>query len=192
MDTIIPLIQAWETYQHTHANADLRAFALWLLENETSNPSETEVTEAFAHQLNPNTLIGHLIGKLYKTLKINTKYIFNKLDLGGIDDFHFLATLQSIGTSTKKELCLHTLTEQSTGQDIIKRMVKQALIQESPHPQDKRATFVEITEKGKEKLHLAFAELQKMPEIMLGLTETEQQDLLNLLQKVEQHYKVKE
>jgi DNA-binding MarR family transcriptional regulator len=192
MNTIVPLIQAWETYQHTHANADLRSFALWLLENEIETKDTKGVEQAFAHQFNPNTLIGHLIGKLYKTLKINTKYIFNNLDLGGIDDFHFLATLQSIGTSTKKELCLHTLTEQSTGQDIIKRMVKQALIQESPHPQDKRATFVEITEKGKEKLHIAFAELQKMPKIMLGLTQEEQQDLLNLLQKVEQQYKARE
>ncbi|GAB2574403.1 MarR family winged helix-turn-helix transcriptional regulator [Spirosoma areae] len=183
--SVLPLLSAWETYQDNHKNPDLQAFAIWLLNTET--PNRTYPTEHYGDynpSINANTLVGHLIGKLYKSMKINTKYIFSEIDLGGIDDFHFLATLKTVGETTKKDLCNQTLTEQSTGQDIIKRMVNQALIQEAQHPQDKRATLIRITEKGNEKLNLAFEKLQTMPELTIGLSLEEKKDLVGLLQKV--------
>ena len=188
--SVLPLISAWEIYQQEYQNADLQAFALWLLDRERQNiPPQIEEFGAYDPSINQNTLAGHLIGKMYKAMKINTKYIFSGLDLGGIDDFHFLATLKTIGETTKKDLCNQTLTEQSTGQDIIKRMVNQNLIQEAQHPQDKRATLIKITDTGNEKLNLAFEQLQTMPEIITGLTDQEKRDFLGLLQKIGQSHK---
>lgn len=186
--SLIPLVSAWESFVDETHSTDLQQFAHWLLASPAPSSSvltDKELADAYTPTVSENALVGHLLGRLYKFLKGYTKPILSETHLGGLDDFHFLASLKMAGEITKKELIQLNLVEISTGLDIIRRLTKQGYVTEKEHPQDKRALLISITPAGAIVLDAAYQKLQHLPDMLTSLTEAERVNFTAWLKRLD-------
>src|ERR1041385_330131 len=68
--------------------------------------------------------------------------------------------------------------------NIVDRLEADGLVRRTPHPHDRRATLVEITEAGRERREAATRAVTEIDFGMRGLTERQTQQLTELLAKV--------
>ena len=108
--------------------------------------------------------------------------------LSGLDDWVFLATLYDLGEANKKDLIKASLTEVTTGLDIIRRLVKHGIFKEQTDPHDRRAKRLTVTEKGRKLMQETVAKLEHIPDIMPNLTETEQTYLISILESLDRYH----
>ncbi len=92
---------------------------------------------------------------------------------------------------TKTELCNHNLLEITSGNEIIKRLLKNKLIEEYKDPDDRRSKRVKITDEGKKLLIQSFSKMDKVSRIVAGNLGTEEKiELLTILNKLDDFHKV--
>ncbi|MBN2236845.1 MAG: MarR family transcriptional regulator, partial [Bacteroidales bacterium] len=85
----------------------------------------------------------------------------------------------------KNELINRHLLEISSGSEILKRLIKNDLIFEYPDPKDGRAKRVSLTEKGRKEIMMAFTDMHKVSEIIIGnLSEKEVGEALGVFNKL--------
>lgn len=174
LDEILPLLKKWEEFRKEN-NASLENFGLWLnkfYEKEAVNSASpiTHTGEKLTEQYSDNTrfLASYFITRLYKYIKIYTREIFSQTELYSIEDFSILALIDQMNLPSKKELCEANLTEITTGNDIIKRLIKNDLAIEVEDNHDKRIKRIKTSEKGKQLLYRIYAFLNNMDIDVLG------------------------
>lgn len=122
---------------------------------------------------------------LFRFAKIYIKKAFAERAFKTLDEFGFLASLLREGSLLKSELIQKHLLEISSGSEILKRLIKQALIQEFADEHDRRAKRVTLTDRGRKEILSAFEEMHTVSEIIIGsLTEKELKDTLAVFQKL--------
>ena len=95
-----------------------------------------------------NLLIAFRVMYLNKELKKQAKSILSKSGVSSIDEYSFLLHLDYQTSFRKMEIIeLHNL-EAPTGIEIIKRLLKNHLIEEFADEEDRRAKRIQITKKG--------------------------------------------
>ncbi len=101
------------------------------------------------------------------------------------EDFTYLFRLMDYPSLTKMQLIEKNAHEKQTGIEIIKRLVKNDLLRESPDEHDKRSTRVSVTEKGKAVFLDSMKDITVVSKIMCGkLTFEEKENLLSSLKKL--------
>ncbi len=101
------------------------------------------------------------------------------------EDFTYLFRLMDYPSLTKMQLIEKNAHEKQTGIEIIKRLVKNNLLSETPDEHDKRSTRVSVTEKGKVVFLESMKDITVVSKIMCGkLTFEEKENLLNSLKKL--------
>lgn len=101
------------------------------------------------------------------------------------EDFTYLFRLMDYPSLTKMQLIEKNAHEKQTGIEIIKRLVKNNLLSETPDEHDKRSTRVSVTEKGKAVFLESMKDITVVSKIMCGkLTFEEKENLLNSLKKL--------
>lgn len=176
-NSILPLIEEWESFQNEHPSNNLSEFAQWLLLRSESKQVDkvAQVDELLAMpqweselpQI-PDTsgIAAYMIVRLYKAFRFYVKPILHQYSLAGVDDFFFLATLLWKSHINKKMLCHLNMTDIPTGIDIIKRLVAQGLVAEVDNDLDKRQKLLHITPQGAQVAYEVFGATQQLPKIL--------------------------
>lgn len=103
-------------------------------------------------------------------------------------EFDVLATLRRSGAPyalTPTALYEATMVTSGAMTNRLDRLEKSGLIARGPHPEDRRGVVVKLTEKGRALIDEAVAaHVENEREILSVLTETEQETLAALLQKL--------
>ena len=101
------------------------------------------------------------------------------------EDFTYLFRLMDYPSLTKMQLIEKNAHEKQSGIEIIKRLVRNGLFEESPDKDDKRSTRISVTKKGKKVFQDSMKDITMVSKIMCGkLSETEKEDLLTSLKKL--------
>jgi DNA-binding MarR family transcriptional regulator len=102
------------------------------------------------------------------------------------DEFSFLITLMSYDSLSKSELIAKQIMEKTSGTEIINRLVKRGMINETADRNDKRSIQVSITKSGREEIIRILPLMRKVTEIIVGdLSSEEIKTLSYLLKKLD-------
>lgn len=184
------LLEYIEEYEKVVGNTDVKEFSIFLKDRVMkSNLAERNLNFQKNNYLNykkyPQIEFSTLLTGLFRFAKHYLKKAFYKTSFKTIDEFGFLASLLRDGNLLKNELFQMHLLEMSSGSEILKRMIKNKLIYEYPDEDDRRAKRVALTENGKKEIFLAFDDMYKVSEIIIGnLSEKELSDSLSIFNKL--------
>ena len=105
------------------------------------------------------------------------------------DEFLFLSLIAQMNRPTKKEVCLANATEFTTGVDILRRLLKHGLIQETPDDRDGRAKRLLLTEKGLCTVHQVYEQLAQLQNSVLAdLDDVERKHFLQTLKYLNNYH----
>ncbi|MDZ4807261.1 MAG: MarR family winged helix-turn-helix transcriptional regulator [Bacteroidota bacterium] len=131
---------------------------------------------------------------MYKYALFYLRKIFKNSLIYSIDYLGVLATLLPDKQLMKADVIRKNITEKSSGNEVLKRLLRQKLIKESNNPSDKRRKLLEITPDGLNEINAIRNHILKMGSHVPGnLNEQEKLMLLNMLSKLHEfHYPIVE
>lgn len=189
---LLPYIEDYENNSETQ-QPSVDGFAEWLNIQlaEEIELKHGEMDKDFSKQqyFSPDESaeieISTLISHLYKFTKHYSKKILDSTVLSTLEDFGFMATLMQGRGMSRTELIGKHVIEFTSGTEVIKRLKKHELIEESRDTRDKRCKILSITDKGHKLMLKVFAEMNNVAFIVNGnLTSLEKKILLKILQKL--------
>ncbi|MEP6794541.1 MAG: MarR family winged helix-turn-helix transcriptional regulator [Saprospiraceae bacterium] len=159
---------------------DDKKFANWLsVEVNATKKADKDLPE------NTESAITMLIIFMYKYALFYSRKIFKHSHIYSIDDLGVLATLMPDKQLKKADVIRKNITEKSSGNEVLKRLLRQKLIKESNNPGDKRSKLLEITPDGLNEINAIRSRMQKMASLVTGnLSGQEKMMLLNMLSKL--------
>ena len=180
-----------DCYQNQTGRLDMKEFALFLKDKMIKGDADKIKSPEFdasryeQYRNYPEVEFSTLLTTLYRFAKHYIKKAFGNTSFKTIDEFGFLATLLKEESLLKNELINKHLLEISSGSEILKRLIKNGLVYEYPDENDKRAKRVALTDAGKREIFIAFGEMHKVSEIIIGnLTGSELNDALSAFNKL--------
>lgn len=180
VNKLTELIQKFATYSEVHENQDLENFAFWLLKKKDNTSTAPE------QQLNRD--LGYYINRINRYGKYLSKQFLEETAISSLDEFSFLTVIKALGKPSKSEVYEATITELTTGQQMMRRLINMGLIGEETDTEDKRMKRVFLTEEGKETQALAFEQIGKECNLKFGkLDITHKKELLKLLKELDKH-----
>lgn len=139
--------------------------------------------------VDPNTEISTLIVFLYRYAVGYFKKALKDSNINTLDEFSFLIVLITYPSLSKTELIQKLIMEITSGIEVIKRLLKNGLIEEFANPHDKRSVLVAITAKGKQELTALLPKMGLVGSVVVGnLTPAEVTSLSFLLRKLDYHH----
>lgn len=208
-DDLILLISLWKDFRQLQPEGNLAQFAKWILKEESSllptTDQENFIISKVEEMEEKNTIpdlanrgiIGHLIARMNLFVKNYAKIPFQEIGLSNLEEFRLLQIIDRVQKINKSALSNESLMEFTTVVDMLKRFSKLGLIKQITDPEDKRASLVQITTKGKNLLTKTYQTLAAIePNISGDLNRKEQEILINLLLRLnhfhtdyfEEHY----
>lgn len=184
------LLSHVEAYKKETGNNDLKEFSLYLNDKlyqrkPIKNSKEFDKNDYANYKSYAEVEFSTLLTNLYRFAKHYLKKSFHGTPIKTLEEFGFLATLLREKNLLKNELISRHLLEISSGSEILKRLIKNGLIQEMPDEKDKRAKRVSLTKQGFGTIMNAFDEMHKISEIIVGkLSNQELKDALNAFNKL--------
>ncbi len=154
--SISRLAEAYKEYYQTVelGKFDLQAFALWLYNSEFQRKNDV-IEDAYKNEIGKSSIHGNaddqisfILLNMQRLIKFYVKKAVEGTKLVGIDDIHFLMFLAHNESMKKSEIINLNITEMSSGIEVIKRLIKNELIEDFDDPDDKRSKRVRITQKG--------------------------------------------
>ena len=122
---------------------------------------------------------------MYKYALFYSKKIFKNSIIYSLDDFSVLASLLPDKQLMKADVIRKNATEKSSGNEILKRLLRQKLIQETDNPKDKRSKLLALTPAGFAAINAVRSHLEKMGNLVSGnLSEQEMELMVALLSKL--------
>ncbi len=173
MELIKNLLDHVEAYKEEFGNSDLKEFSIYLKDKVSEEIAvhkgvEFDKNNYQNYKSYAEVEFSTLLTNLYRFAKHYMKKAFVDMEIKTIDEFGFLASLLKQKSLTKNELIHQHLLETSSGSEILKRLIKNGLVDEIKDPNDKRAKRVLLTEKGTRIVFQSFDEMHKISEIIIG------------------------
>ena len=139
--------------------------------------------------VDPNTEISTLIVFMYRYAVGYFKKALKESNINTLDEFSFLIVLMTYPSLSKTELIQKLIMEITSGVEVIKRLLKNGLIEEFANPNDKRSVLVAITSKGKQELAALLPKMGIVGNVVVGnLSPEEVTSLSYLLRKLDYHH----
>ena len=136
-----------------------------------------------------NTEISTLLVFMYRYAVVYFKKALKEGNINTLDEFSFLIVLMTYPSLSKTELIQKLIMEKTSGVEVIKRLLKNGLIEEFDNPNDKRSVLVAITAKGKKELAELLPRMGLVGSVVVGnLTPAEVSSLSFLLRKLDYHH----
>ena len=178
-----------EDYEKEAGNMDLREFSIYLkdkvLGDQPPGSREFRKNDFRNFKSYPEIEFSTLLTSLFRFAKHYIKKAFQNTSLRTLDEFGFLATLLNEESLLKNELIHKHLLEISSGTEILKRLIKNGLVQEALDENDRRAKRVSLTAKGRNEIMTAFTDMHKVSIIILGnLSQPEISEALAVFNKL--------
>lgn len=182
-ELLVALVNQWAEYEKQHTDRSLRDFCLWYLTNQSLNlPDQADIFD----ETPINGLLGKLMGRVSQYDHVYTKKALHELGLNNVDDMMYLHMIHHLNAPRKAELINAMLSEFPSGIEIIRRLLRQSLIDELPDETDKRSKRVRLTEAGERLLLASYDLLHRAGEIMYNwLSEPEKLLLAHLLERLD-------
>lgn len=188
-----PIIEKWEEFVVSSSNDSIYNFAKWILNDKSvieklhyddlQNYFDIQSEEHNLSYLNSEA--GFLIGRLYKFIKIYTKSVLKECNISSLDEFGLLAYIDLKNICSKKDAISETLIDNTTGIDIIKRLIMKEFVTEKTNPKDKREKLVSTSEKGKFALTSLYMKLGSIQDLLIGMNDKEKINLVNFLKRLD-------
>ena len=137
-----------------------------------------------------NGLIAMYLSFMARYAQFYGRRVFRGSQVYSEDDWGVLVSLYPTGRMTKTEVMRGCIMEKSSGNEVLKRLLKNGLLHEFPHPDDGRSKLVELTDAGRtafESVHQGIDNLSKI--VVADLDEEEKQMLLRILIKLNRYHK---
>ena len=188
LNLIIDILTELDNYQkaNPNANAGLDDFRLYLNQKAYENENPRNLTEKFdldVYDLE-NEIAKQVIMLGRYSKQLIRKSLENHPDLVN-EDFTYLFRMMDYDSLTKMQLIEKNAHEKQTGIEIIKRLVKNGLLAESPDENDKRSTRIAVTPKGKKVFLESMQDITVVSKIMCGQLDTKEKEaLLSSLKKL--------
>lgn len=179
-----------ENYEKEVGNDNMKEFSIYLkdkvlFEDNRTNISDFDPDNFAMYKSFPEVEFSTLLTGLFRFAKHYIKKAFQGTSLRTLDEFGFLATLLREKSLLKNELINSHMLEISSGSEILKRLIKNGLVEQGQDEKDKRAKRVWLTEKGIEEIMMAFQDMHKVSEIIIGnLNGKELSDALSIFNKL--------
>ncbi|MGZ5210173.1 MAG: MarR family winged helix-turn-helix transcriptional regulator [Kaistella sp.] len=185
---IIEILTELDHFQKSNANtnAGLDDFRLYLNQKAYESENPRNLTEKFDLDVFDleNEIAKQVIMLGRYSKQLIRKSLENHPDLVN-EDFTYLFRMMDYESLTKMQLIEKNAHEKQTGIEIIKRLVKNGLLAESPDQHDKRSTRIAVTEKGKKVFLESMRDITVVSKIMCGqLNTSEKEALLVSLKKL--------
>lgn len=179
------LVDAWTRISQQNPGLDLMGFCTqWLLEQQES--VSKSMPHGMQQGMSMEAKLAGLCGRLAKYATYYSKRALEPQEIRSVEDWVYLVKLLQMGTPTKSELIVEMASEFPSGIDIIKRLVRQAWIEEYPDEQDRRSKRVRMTAAGQTLLFSTFQRMENVAQVAFQpLTQGEKSLLAHLLQKLD-------
>lgn len=136
-----------------------------------------------------NTEIATMLVFIYRYAVIYFKKAIKEGNIRTLDEFSFLIVLMTYRSLSKTELINKLIMEKTSGVEVIKRLLKQQMIEEFDNPNDKRSILVAITAKGKKEVADLLPRMGLVGKVVVGnLNQAEINSLSFLLRKLDYHH----
>ena len=188
LNLIIDILSELDTFQKAQSGnqTSIEDFRLYLNQKAYESETPRNLTQKFGLEVfdleNEIAKQVIMLGRYSKHLI--KKSLENHPDLVN-EDFTYLFRLMDYPSLTKMQLIEKNAHEKQTGIEIIKRLVRNGLLVESPDENDKRSTRIAVTEKGKKVFTESMQDITMVSKIMCGkLDQDEKENLLVSLKKL--------
>ncbi|MCK6603633.1 MAG: MarR family winged helix-turn-helix transcriptional regulator [Ignavibacteriaceae bacterium] len=178
-ENIIEIIREYQRFQEISSDFSLSAFGIWLA--RSGKPENTAKDKTIGSEVSERAIL-YLLNRVTKFSRIYSKRVIEDLDLSTIDEFYFLLSVEKLGAPMKNEVYDDTLTELTTGAQIMKRLINMGFITEFPDDNDKRIRRVAITESGLKIKNEVFRRFGETVRFKLGnLDDSEKKQFYDIL-----------
>lgn len=185
---VINLVEEFET-KNSDRNHDnnIEDFKAWIAEQASHNDVKNNADwEGKENGRSIDSIINTLIINMNRYAKSYSKSAIYNSDFSTQEEFIYLINLKAFGKMSKIELIKKNVHEKSIGIKIIDRLVKHNWVLQEDSLEDKRTKILSITEDGIKTLDSQMQKIRQASKIVLGnLSETEKNQLLKLLQKLD-------
>lgn len=169
-----------------HSPADLGALRSALIDS----PKPEMLNNPHRIENNIERVIAQHLILLNRYIKFYSKTAFASSKIKTLEEFSFMMTVMQHGQITKTDLIKRNIIEKSSGIEIINRMVKIGMLEQTHNPKDHRSHLIQLTENGRIELFKIFRNMDVLGKIASGpLTSYEKEQLAVMLKKLDQfHY----
>lgn len=143
---VVELVKLFEVFHNETKSDDIKEFSVWL--NRNSKESTKQIHGKNSN-VEDNRFIVWYIHRLSKYFRWYAKGFLNDNGLNSMDEYFFLVSINNRGTPAKNEVYKDTISELTTGAQMMKRLIEIGMIKEIVDQKDKRIKRVELTAKGK-------------------------------------------
>lgn len=184
------LIDECENFGLQSNSDNVEDFRLWLNKKAYRNEAPKKLFEN-------NNLVGfHLENEICKQILLINRFSRQTIRKGlanfpqlANEEFTYLYRLADYDSLSKMQLIEKNGHEKQTGFEILRRLVKNNLVEEFPDTNDKRITRIKLTDLGKKVFRQSSAEVTNIAKVLAAdLTSEEKQTLLSLLIKLNEFH----
>ncbi len=196
-DECILILNKWKEFKENSKSFELSDFAKWLEdaapqkqihgdhENFILNVADNMEEKDTLPDLANRALIGHLLARMNLFVKNYAKLPFQEIGFTNLEEFRILQIIDRVKNINKSQLSNESLMEFSTVVDILKRLIKQGLVNQFQDEKDKRSSLLQITPKGINLLNTSYTTLANLqPNVAGDLSLKEQGILIDLLMRL--------
>jgi DNA-binding MarR family transcriptional regulator len=196
-NSVLRLIELWQVYEEEHDAPQLCNFASWMTEklqsepdlNVVSAPKRAKIDEpanaVLFQQMDESARFLEYLSRIARLHDFYIKKFFGELQINNRLDYLFLYTLRVKQSAKKSELINLHLVDYTTGMDIIKRLIANGLLSESPDETDKRAKILSVTPAGLSVLEQSERKLAEETKVFLACINTNKwKKSLSLLEEI--------
>lgn len=192
-DLLYEMIQSLEQFEkESSGNVSMNDFRNWLNEKAYLAESPKHLTQKHDMQVNEmeNDICKQVI-MLGRYAKLTIRKGLEDYPELVNEDFTYLYRLMDYEFLTKMQLIEKNAHEKQTGLEIIKRLVRNGLIKESPDPNDGRSKRISVTAKGRNLFKKSMEDVTLTSKVLGGNLElAEKENLLEILKKLNQFHEV--
>ncbi|MCU0391751.1 MAG: MarR family winged helix-turn-helix transcriptional regulator [Thermoflexibacter sp.] len=198
------LIDQVGDFQKYSPHGEMKDFAVWLGKKviakedfEIASDSLTNVVnndddKAVPFQRQENYSILALVTYLYRYARLYAKKALEEHQSAFVtyDELVYLITLYfDPRQMSKTQVIEANIHEKPTGMEIIKRLLKNNLIEQSDSKEDKRVKYLKVTPRGEAELMRILGTMRSITQLVSGnLTQQENQQLFQLLRKLHEFH----
>lgn len=179
------LLKELKKYEAEKGLPDLSEFSAWLYEQQHPEPAQEGINGASRRQHELDEALAAQLVELYQHARHYIKTALRDTPLKGIFDYSFLLTLEEMGDLRKSDLIHYNTVEFSPGMEVIRRLLRNELIQDYDDPTDGRSKKVRLTADGLEVLQQVRPQMSLVFQILSGnLSMREKRQTLSGLRKL--------
>ena len=177
-EVIQQLLTYWLQYADGRNDYSIQDFSEWLYQHSQQKKITNKKDDEPINRQHRYLQIGYLFGRIVNFSELWAKVAFQDLPIRQFEDYTILCEVREKVTPAKNELANLLVNEKSTAFEIIKRLIREELLQEKLDTSDRRVRRVSLTGKGKKVLRKADEQAYKVAQLLMGNTTEKEVDVM--------------